>query len=291
MSEQAIAIVGLACRYPDAPDLQSLWDLVLTGRRAFRRIPPGRLDLDGYSDGDRSGPDAGCYTRAALIEGWELDDAALQLPGTAFQRSDTARSPVDPGHLLALETAARALSDAGFPGGQGIGRERAGVIVGSTLTGHLRRAATLRLRWPYIRKAFAAALATAACPPGDWHSEVLETAARCFAASLPDVTSDSLADGLASNIAGRICGHFGFKGGAHAVDGACSSSLIAVASACTALATGDLDFALAGGVDVGLDPFDLIGFGRAAHSPRTRCASTTPYRPGSSSVRAAASSR
>ncbi|HKB30857.1 MAG TPA: beta-ketoacyl synthase N-terminal-like domain-containing protein [Streptosporangiaceae bacterium] len=48
MSEQAIAIVGLACRYPGAPDLQSLWDLVRTGRQTFRRIPPGRLDLDGY---------------------------------------------------------------------------------------------------------------------------------------------------------------------------------------------------------------------------------------------------
>ena len=53
--------------------------------------------------------------------------------------------------------------------------------------------------------------------------------------------------------------HFGFNGGAHAVDGACSSSLIAVARACTALTTGDLDFALAGGVDIGLDPLTSSG--------------------------------
>ncbi len=170
---------------------------------------------------------------------------------------------MDPGHVLALETAARALCDAGFPGGQGLRRDRAGVIIGSTVTSEVRRAATLRLRWPQIRRAFAAALATGGCPPGEWHSDVLAAAAKCFAASLPGVSADALADGLASGIAGRICGHFGFKGGAHAVDGACSSSLIAVADACAALAAGDLDFALAGGVDIGLDPVDLVGLARA----------------------------
>jgi len=37
------------------------------------------------------------------------------------------------------------------------------------------------------------------------------------------------------------------------------SSLLAVANACTALHNGDLDVALAGGVDLSLDPFE---FGR-----------------------------
>ncbi|HEV3074086.1 MAG TPA: SDR family NAD(P)-dependent oxidoreductase, partial [Thermoanaerobaculia bacterium] len=45
--------------------------------------------------------------------------------------------------------------------------------------------------------------------------------------------------------------------------GACASSLLAVAQACSALAAGDLDVALAGGVDLSLDPFELIGFARA----------------------------
>src|SRR5439155_641420 len=57
----------------------------------------------------------------------------------------------------------------------------------------------------------------------------------------------------------RICGHFGFRGGGHAVDAAHSSSLLAVAAACSALAAGDLDAAIAGGVDISLDPFELAG--------------------------------
>ena len=52
------------------------------------------------------------------------------------------------------------------------------------------------------------------------------------------------------------------KGGGYTVDGACASSLLAVANACSALAAGDLDVALAGGVDLSLDPFELVGFAK-----------------------------
>src|SRR5207302_7152970 len=46
------------------------------------------------------------------------------------------------------------------------------------------------------------------------------------------------------------------------VDGACASSLLAVTTCCTALVAGDLDVALAGGVDLSLDPFELVGFAK-----------------------------
>ncbi|HEV7514843.1 MAG TPA: beta-ketoacyl synthase N-terminal-like domain-containing protein, partial [Thermoanaerobaculia bacterium] len=77
------------------------------------------------------------------------------------------------------------------------------------------------------------------------------------------MTEESLAGGLSNTIAGRICNHFDLQGGGYTVDGACASSLLAVAQACSALAAGDLDVALAGGVDLSLDPFELVGFSRA----------------------------
>ena len=49
---------------------------------------------------------------------------------------------------------------------------------------------------------------------------------------------------------------------AYTVDGACSSSLLAIATAATKLATGTLDLALAGGVDISLDPFEMVGFSK-----------------------------
>ena len=70
---------------------------------------------------------------------------------------------------------------------------------------------------------------------------------------------ETLAGGLSNTIAGRICNHFDLKGCGYTVDGACASSLLAVDHACSALAAGDLDVALAGGVDLSLDPFELGG--------------------------------
>ena len=51
--------------------------------------------------------------------------------------------------------------------------------------------------------------------------------------------------------------------GATLFDGACASSLLAVAHACSSLVAGDLDAAIAGGVDLSLDPFELVGFAKA----------------------------
>ena len=73
---------------------------------------------------------------------------------------------------------------------------------------------------------------------------------------------ETLAGGLSNTIAGRICNQFDLKGGGYTVDGACASSLLAVTNACTALTIGDLDMALAGGVDLSLDPFELVGFAK-----------------------------
>jgi len=46
--EPAIAIVGMACRYPDARSPDELWENSLAQRRAFRRIPAERLNLNDY---------------------------------------------------------------------------------------------------------------------------------------------------------------------------------------------------------------------------------------------------
>ena len=255
---EPIAIVGMACRFPDATGQAEFLELVLTGRRAFRRMPPARLDVSEYGDGEPgfpgpSGLAPGAFgsARAALLEGWRFDRAAYGVTLAAYQAAD-------PAHWLALETAARALADGGFPGGQGLARDRTGVIIGNTLTGEVSRAAALRTRWPYVRRVLRAALTAGEVSP-ERHAEVIEHAAAGFLAPFPEIGDDTLAGSLPGAIADRICGHFGFRGGGHAVDAAHSSSLLAIAAACSALAAGDLDAAIAGGVDISLDPFELAG--------------------------------
>ena len=251
----SIAVVGVACRFPDADDPAGLLDVVLTGRRAFRRIPPVRLDLGEYYRSDPATSDATYSTRAALIEGWRFDRAAFGVGAAVYRASD-------PAHWLALETAARALAAAGLPAGTGLDRDRTGVIIGNTLAGDTSRANALRVRWPYVRRALTEALEAAAVP-ADQAGTVLRRTERRFLAPFPAVGPGSLAGSMPATIAATISSYFGLRGGSHAVDSACSSSLQAVATACTALACGDVDAVIAGGVDLSLDPLELIGLAKA----------------------------
>jgi enediyne polyketide synthase len=251
-----IAILGMACRYPDAATPEELWENVLAGRRAFRRIPSERLRAEDYFSADPDAVDRTYAAEAAVIDGYEFDRVGFRVSGSAYRSADLA-------HWLALDIAARALADAGFTGGEGLPRETTGVLVGNTLTGEFSRAGLMRLRWPYVRRTVEAELEERT----DWTAAerraFLDRLETTYKAPFPAGTEETLAGGLANTIAGRICNYFDLNGGGYTVDGACASSLLAVTTACSALAADDLDAALAGGVDLSIDPFELIGFARA----------------------------
>lgn len=81
--------------------------------------------------------------------------------------------------------------------------------------------------------------------------------------------------GLPGNTAaGRIAHNLGLRGPAVVTDTACSSSLTAVHLACQAIASGDCDTALAGGVNLILSPTTSLILARAGMlSPTGRCRS------------------
>jgi enediyne polyketide synthase len=250
-----IAIVGLGCRYPDARSPGELWENVVAGRRAFRRLPAQRLRLEDYYSTDPTAVDSIYSREAAVIEGYEFDRVRFRVAGRTYRSVDLT-------HWLALDVAAAALADAGFADGDGLPREASGVLVGNTLTGEFSRANVMRLRWPYVRRVVAAELGAIGWDEAQQGS-FLGALEASYKSPYPEMTEESLAGGLSNTIAGRIANHFDLGGGGYTVDGACASSLLAVCQACSALAAGDLDVALAGGVDLSIDPFELVGFARA----------------------------
>ncbi|MDI2128458.1 SDR family NAD(P)-dependent oxidoreductase [Yinghuangia seranimata] len=258
-----IAIVGMACRFPDADNGLDLWENVLASRRSFRRIPPERIRLEDYYSPDVNAPDAFYTTQAALIKDWEFDRLRYKVAGSTYRRSDLA-------HWLTLEVSGEALADAGFPGGAGAPRENTGVLLGNSLTGEGYRTGLLRVRWPFVRRAVASVLAEEADMDTQRLAELLDRMEEVYKEPFPEWDGDSLAGGLSNTIAGRVCNHFDLGGGGYTVDGACASSLLAVATACNALANGDLDLAVAGGVDISIDTNELIGFARVGALSRTR---------------------
>jgi enediyne polyketide synthase len=243
----------MACRYPDADTPEALWETVLARRRAFRRLPEERLRLADYAPRGADDPDAIYPIEAALLENYAFDRGRHRVPAAAFASADLT-------HWLALDVAGEALADAGLPGG-GERRKRTTVIVGNTLTGEFSRAGMLRLRWPYVRRRVEAALVAEGFDPAR-RAAFVDRLEEAYKEPFPPPDEESLAGALSNTIAGRICNHYDLHGGGFTVDGACASSLLAVASGCLRLIAGEADVVLAGGVDLSLDPFELVGFAR-----------------------------
>ncbi|RLC04896.1 MAG: type I polyketide synthase [Deltaproteobacteria bacterium] len=248
-----VAVIGMGCRYPGADSPVQLWTNVLGCRRQFRRIPSCRLPLEDYHSDNKKAADKTYGRMAAVIDGFTFNWSTRRIPQSTYLATDIV-------HWLALETAIQAISDAGFTKENFPGR-RTGVIVGNSMTGEQSRSYNLRLRWPYVRKAFLGAAHQ--CRMTEQEVSALENALETnYKSAFPAANEDTLAGGLSNTIAGRICNHLNLDGGGYTVDGACSSSLLAIATAAAGLCAGDLDLALAGGVDNSLDPFEMVGFSK-----------------------------
>ena len=278
----AVAVTGAACELPGAHSLEELWSNVLAQRAAFRAVPRERLDLTEVVGGRRLGHLHPTTRTTELLEGVvararklapgiadEAETIAAQVaaliadytfPRERYRIPASTYRQVDIAHWLALDVAARAIEDAQRRAGP-LPRDRTAVIVANTLTGEMTRAHALRHRWPYVRRVVAETLRergeTTAVSDA-----LLDALEQRFKAPFPPAGDEALAGSLANTIAGRIANAFDFGGGAHVVDGACASSLVAIATACTALECGEVDAVVTGAVDVSLDPFELIGFSR-----------------------------
>lgn len=103
----AIAVIGLACRFPqDAKDVESLWNCLLEGRSLATRIPNRVFNPDGFHhpDPDRGGAivtDVGHF----LADGTEAFDAPF------FSLSKSEIISMDPQQRIVLENTYQALEN------------------------------------------------------------------------------------------------------------------------------------------------------------------------------------
>ncbi len=221
-TDEPIAVVGMACRYPggaNSPEL--LWQLLTSGEDAVAEVPADRWDIDAWYD--PSPETAGkMYTRrGGFIDG--VDEFAASFFGIIPR--EAAR--MDPQHRLLLETAWRALENAGAAPtrAQGGNTRSGGVFVGIGSGDYLQRVI----------------------------SEMDATEVDAWTG-----TGNAMAFA-----AGRLAFHLGLQGPAVAMDTACSSSLVATHLAVQSLRAGECGIALAGGVNVILDPECSVYLSRA----------------------------
>jgi acyl transferase domain-containing protein/NADP-dependent 3-hydroxy acid dehydrogenase YdfG/acyl-CoA thioesterase FadM len=260
IDDEAIAIVGMASQYPGAKNPLELWENILSQRVQFRRLPDERFPTDEYYDSNVNAKDRTYGSRVAVIDGYEFDCVGKRIPKQTYEATDTVQ-------WLALDMTLQMLEDAGIDPAT-LPKETSGVILGNTLVGDTSRSNYFRLRWPFVRKSLRITAERAGMSSTNI-TKLENSMEGIFKSVFPDVNEDTIAGGLANTIAGRVCNYLDLKGGGYIVDGACASSLIAIYTAAERLLAGDLDFAIAGGVDMSLDTFELIGFAKAGALSRS----------------------
>ncbi|MEE8161510.1 MAG: beta-ketoacyl synthase N-terminal-like domain-containing protein, partial [Acidobacteriota bacterium] len=238
-----VAIIGMGCLLPKAPDVQTFWSNVLNKVDAITEIPKSRFNPDLYFDKERKSRDRIYSKWGGFLEDVVFDPMRYGIPPNSL-------SSIDPFQLLTLEVVHQALGDAGYLERE-FPRERTGVILGTSGgLGDLGMQYGVRSSLPMFL--------------GNVPSDVLER--------LPEWTEDSFAGILLNVAAGRVSNRFDLGGINFTVDAACASSLAAVYLATRELVIGTSDMVLAGGLDTVQSPFGFLCFSSTqALSPEGRC--------------------
>ncbi len=215
-----VAVVGMACMFPDAPDLATFWANVLGGHDAVTEVPPERWDADVHYSDEAGGATPSKW--GGFLPRIPFDPLRYGIPPTSL-------GSIEPVQLLALEAARRALEHAGYgERGREFDRSRTSVVFGAEAGSDLSNAVTLRAVLP------------------SYYGRVPQG----LDGQLPRLTEDSFPGMLANVISGRIANRLDLGGANYTVDAACASSLAAVDVACKELTSGTSDVVLCGGADL-----------------------------------------
>ncbi|MBH23059.1 MAG: hypothetical protein CMH57_01100, partial [Myxococcales bacterium] len=242
-----IAIVGMGCMFPGAPDLNRYWSNILEGEDAIGEVPETHWDAAALYDPDPSAPDKTYGRRGGFLETVGFDPLAWGIAPRDIEATDTTQ-------LLGMMVARQALEDAGYgPGGRDFDRERVSVILG--VTGALELVIPLgaRLGHPIWRRA----LEQAGVDP-----ETTEDVVARIGDGYPSWQENSFPGLLGNVAAGRIANRLDLHGTNCVVDAACASSLSAVHMAMMELRAGQADMVLSGGVDTFNDIFMFTCFSK-----------------------------
>lgn len=211
-SEEGIAVIALAGRYPGAPDIETFWTNLCEGKDGITTVPADRWDHAAYVDDTGTRLDSTRCQWGGFLEDVDKFDPLF------FHIAPAEAALIDPQERLFLETVWTLLERAGYSRRaiQQQYQSKVGVFAGAMYQQYQLLPADL--------------------------VQGSVTALQAFA-----------------GIANRVSYCFNFQGPSIGLDTMCSSSMAAIHLACESLRRGECRLAVAGGVNLTLDPKKYIG--------------------------------
>ncbi len=122
--DDAVAIVGMGCRFPGADTPEALWDVLMRGDQPIVEVPLDRWDADAWYDPDVRGALDRSYVRSGGFIS-DIDQFDPEFFGISPREADA----LDPQQRVLLEVAHEALERAGHAS-RALRHSRTGVFVG-----------------------------------------------------------------------------------------------------------------------------------------------------------------
>lgn len=232
--QEAIAIIGMAGMFPQAPDVMAFWRNICDGVDAIGEPLP-EWEAARYLASDRIKSSRGGY----LKELYRFDPKAFGIMPKSVDGGE-------PDQFLALKVAADALKDAGY-GRDDYDHHDTGIVLGHST--YLHRGQVNHVQHHIILDQTIELVENLL--PALQADQLLELR-KHLEHKLPQSNAD-IAPGLVPNVmTGRIANRLNLKGPNYLIDAACSSSLLAVSAAVEELRSGSCRMMLAGGVNASL---------------------------------------
>lgn len=236
-----IAIVGMSCLYPGAPDLSSFWSNIVRGVDSTREVSPSEWNVEDYYD-----PEARKFGSVYSKRGGFISEYADFDP-LKYGVMPSGVAGGDPDQFLTLRVAHEAMADAGYLD-KPFDKDRAEIILGRISA---PGAGSMNLTHQSKTVHEVSNLLRGLLPN---HPEVVEAAISEMTGKLVTCNSDTIPSAMPNVLAGRIAAKLGFRGRNLLIDAACASSMVAVETAVQDLLSHQCDFALAGGLHVNASP-------------------------------------
>jgi len=233
-----VAIVGMSCLFPGAPDLATYWNNIVGGVDSIREASASEWDAGFYAGRDSS-HFGGIYCgRGGFISEF-ADFDPLQ-----FGIMPNGVNGGDPEQFLSLRVAHDTMRDAGYLDRPFDG-DRAEILLGRTSIPGVG-AVNLIQHGHTVDQV----LDVLSGLHPEYSQSDLQAIEAQLRGSLRPCTTDSIPAVMPNVQAGRIANRLGFKGRNLLLDAACATSLIAVETGVMDLLSGQCDVVLAGGIHV-----------------------------------------